>query len=200
MNYIQIYEKLIDRSRIRTLDGYGEMHHIVPRCMGGTNTKNNLVKLTPEEHYIAHQLLVKIYPNNEKLVFAAHMMCNGRSNKLYGWLKRKHAKSIGNVLSKHGSSNTQYGTKWITDGVRNKKISEEISLPIGWTIGRTYAPKFDKIQKCRNCVNVDNADKWYKEYTNSGIDSMREFVRESDYQYSHVAFFKMIKKYKSNMV
>ena len=27
--------------------------------MGGTDDEENLVELTPEEHYVAHQLLVK---------------------------------------------------------------------------------------------------------------------------------------------
>jgi hypothetical protein len=59
--------------------------------MGGDNTKSNLVRLLPEEHYLAHQLLVKIYPTNTKLVYAANMLTMGpaRSNKQYGWIKRK---------------------------------------------------------------------------------------------------------------
>lgn len=89
MNYQRIYEQLTAKDMIAD---YTEKHHIIPRCMGGTNHKSNLVKLTPEAHYVAHQLLVKIYPDNYKLIFAVHMMNKGRStNKLYGWLRRKHA-------------------------------------------------------------------------------------------------------------
>ncbi|QIQ61771.1 putative homing endonuclease [Salmonella phage rabagast] len=67
--------------------------------MGGKNDKDNLVELTPEEHYLVHQLLVKIYPNNFKLAFAANAMCinnefSGRScNKLFGWLRRRLSES-----------------------------------------------------------------------------------------------------------
>ena len=84
---------LIDRGRIRITEFYTEIHHIIPRCMGGSNDKTNLVSLTPEEHFVAHQLLVKIYPNNPKLVYAVRMMCfgNRRSNKLYGWIKRRYS-------------------------------------------------------------------------------------------------------------
>lgn len=39
---------------------YFETHHIVPKSLGGTDDKNNLVNLTAREHYIAHLLLVKI--------------------------------------------------------------------------------------------------------------------------------------------
>jgi len=97
MNYQQIYSDIINRGILRkSIIGYSEIHHIVPKCLGGVNTADNLVKLTPEEHYVCHQLLVKLYPKNKKLMYAARMMCvsrpnTKRSNKLYGWLKRRNS-------------------------------------------------------------------------------------------------------------
>jgi hypothetical protein len=94
MDYHRIYSQLIERARNRQIDGYLERHHVVPKCIDGTDDSENLVDLTPEEHYVAHQLLVKIYPKNHDLVFAASMMASTRpGNKLYGWLKRKHIAS-----------------------------------------------------------------------------------------------------------
>jgi hypothetical protein len=94
MNYLKIYERIISRGKDRIIEGYKERHHIIPRCMGGSNRSDNLVNLTPEEHYVCHQLLVKIYPDNHKLIYAATAMTmnnvfHKRSNKYYGWLKRK---------------------------------------------------------------------------------------------------------------
>jgi hypothetical protein len=93
MDYQKIYQNLIlkGQTRLDTSGLYIETHHIIPRCMGGTDDQSNLVKLTAQEHYLAHLLLTKIYPNNIKLVYAAFMMTvgNGRNNKLYGWLKEK---------------------------------------------------------------------------------------------------------------
>lgn len=58
--------------------------------MGGSDSKSNLVDLTPEEHFVAHQLLVKIYPKESKLVYAAcWMKSRVANNKEYGWIKRK---------------------------------------------------------------------------------------------------------------
>lgn len=60
--------------------------------MGGSNDDNNIAILTLEEHFICHQLLVKMHPNNKKLIYALNMMCKGsrrKSNKRYGWIKRK---------------------------------------------------------------------------------------------------------------
>jgi hypothetical protein len=76
MNYEKIYQQLIDRAITRTLTGYKERHHIVPKCMGGDNSKLNLVDLTAREHFIAHKLLCEIYPNTDKLQYALWMMIN----------------------------------------------------------------------------------------------------------------------------
>lgn len=95
MNYETHYDTLNERARNRVLEGYTERHHVVPRCMGGSDNANNIVRLTAEEHYVAHQLLVKIYPENNKLIYAANMMSVGRiNNRKYGWLKKKHAKVV----------------------------------------------------------------------------------------------------------
>lgn len=63
------------------LDCYTERHHIIPRCIGGTDVKENLVDLTAREHFICHRLLVNIHPNNNKLKFALWAMCNMKSKR-----------------------------------------------------------------------------------------------------------------------
>ena len=60
---------------------YYEKHHIIPRCMGGDNKKNNIVKLTAKEHYVCHMLLCEIYPNTNKLKYAFWRMCNVVNNE-----------------------------------------------------------------------------------------------------------------------
>lgn len=84
MDYEKIYKRLIERSttenRKKSSDVYYEQHHIVPKCLGGTEDKKNLVLLTAREHFIAHKLLCEIYPNEGKLISAYWMMCNMKSN------------------------------------------------------------------------------------------------------------------------
>lgn len=78
MNYKKHYDLLIEKANKRVLlNGYTEKHHVVPKCMGGTNNKENLVCLTAREHYISHWLLHKIYPDNRKLIYALHRMMYG---------------------------------------------------------------------------------------------------------------------------
>jgi hypothetical protein len=76
MNYQLIHDSIIDRAKTRVLpkETYTERHHIIPRCMGGSDDKSNLVDLTAKEHFIVHKLLVEIHPNNNKLWSAYYMM------------------------------------------------------------------------------------------------------------------------------
>jgi hypothetical protein len=139
MNYKIIYEQLIHRGKHRTFleNEYFEKHHIIPRCMGGDDTPENVVKLTPEEHYVAHLLLVKIY-DNYSLVYAATMMTvtsnnQNRNNKLYGWLRRKMQ-----IVAKTrtGNNNSMYGRRWITNGHENRSIDADAVIPEHWRLGR----------------------------------------------------------------
>lgn len=95
MNYSAHYNRLIGRARHRTITGYKERHHILPRCMGGMDVPDNLVDLTPEEHFVAHQLLVRMYPKNASLVHAALLMAKrATGNKAFGWLRRRKAQAM----------------------------------------------------------------------------------------------------------
>ena len=110
MNYQKIYNNLINRAARRISEGYVEKHHIVPRCLGGTDAKENIISLYPEEHYLAHQLLVKIHPNNYKLIRAAHMMTvnskhTRRSNKSFGWLRRANALAMSVSMKEYQKEN-----------------------------------------------------------------------------------------------
>jgi|SRR5882672_2269141 len=108
MNYDKIYDDLIMRARIRELNcpltGYTEDHHILPECLfpefeNLRKYPENKAVLSPEEHYLAHQLLVKMnrykdHKNYNGLVYAAFKITinnpyqNRSKNKLYGWIKR----------------------------------------------------------------------------------------------------------------
>lgn len=100
MDYRAHYNRLIERAKCRSiLPGiYFEEHHIIPKCLGGTNDSENLVKLFPEEHYVAHQLLVKIHPKEYKLLYALIIMTGekefvSRNNKAYAWIKKRLSES-----------------------------------------------------------------------------------------------------------
>ena len=75
--YLRWYTAIIANCKRRiSIGGYVETHHIIPRSLGGDNSKDNLVKLTPKEHFICHLLLTKFTLGNHKIkmVFAFRAM------------------------------------------------------------------------------------------------------------------------------
>lgn len=87
MNYQKIYDDICKRGQNRSkIDGaYMETHHIVPKCIGGTDIGSNLTLLTAKEHFICHYILAfKLYPNNYKLAHAVFSM----SHQINGLQKR----------------------------------------------------------------------------------------------------------------
>lgn len=192
MDYKKHYDLLIERAKARQLIGYVERHHIVPRCMGGSNSKSNLVKLTAEEHYVAHQLLVKMYPENDSLAYAVYKMTitskvMKRNNKSYGWVKRKYQ----SVCKKRiGKKNPSYGRSWYhcpNTLESGKFLSKDI--PTGWIKGRRVKqlPKillFNKINLCSECNKIkrkqdakQRAEMLYKDLLESGL-TPSEYVNQ----------------------
>lgn len=90
MNYKRIYDSIIDKARkemrFKGEETYYEKHHIIPKSLGGSNKKDNLILLTSREHFICHALLVKIYSDGEshiKMCRAFNMMAvsNNKHNR-----------------------------------------------------------------------------------------------------------------------
>jgi hypothetical protein len=84
--YSKWYDQLIEKAQRRELpkDMYVEKHHIIPRSFGGSNSKENIVKLTAREHYIAHALLWKMkFPGKygSKMAFAFNTFINKMTTK-----------------------------------------------------------------------------------------------------------------------
>lgn len=77
MNKYKIwYNSITENAKNRTLDCYNEQHHVIPRSLGGTDDKDNLVNLTAREHFICHWLLTKLYTGESraKMIYALNGM------------------------------------------------------------------------------------------------------------------------------
>lgn len=147
MNYLKIYNKIIEYRIYNLPVGYSEKHHILPKCLGGKDTSDNLVKLTAREHYICHLLLVNIYKHDfnkySKMINAfLRMCCNSTfqdrayNSHTYDTI-RKHWSSI---MSKRqiGKNNIQYDTQWIYNPATKEciRIPKNQNIPKGWYSGR----------------------------------------------------------------
>lgn len=74
--YSNWYGSIIEKARRRSIEGYREIHHIIPRSLGGSDIIDNLVQLTAREHFVCHLLLTKMVDGEYKykMVKAALMM------------------------------------------------------------------------------------------------------------------------------
>ncbi len=71
ITYDEFINNILDtRGRFACGDKYHERHHIVPRCMNGSDDKENLIDLYAREHFIAHKLLAQENPEVYNLVYA----------------------------------------------------------------------------------------------------------------------------------
>jgi len=75
MNYQNIYDNFIE-SRRDLYPSLSEKHHILPKSLGGTDDKCNIVTLSIGDHYFAHKLLTKIHSG--KMWYTLHLMSRTR--------------------------------------------------------------------------------------------------------------------------
>ena len=130
MNYEEIYSKIISRAkeanREKGVETYYEKHHIVPRCIGGSNEKSNMVLLTAKEHFLCHKILTYIYKESKQLAFAFIAICNVRNKgqvHRYTPTSREYQQAkqhYGQLMQ--GSGNPRYGKEGYWKG---KQKSEE---------------------------------------------------------------------------
>jgi hypothetical protein len=82
--YNKIYFLIINKAKNEVRNkknNYYENHHIIPKSLGGDNSKDNLVLLTAKEHYICHKLLTKFtIGESKKKMYCAMWMFNRKSN------------------------------------------------------------------------------------------------------------------------
>lgn len=133
MDYNKIYNNLINSRKELIRDkatGIYEKHHIIPKCLDGANDIDNLVLLTPREHYIAHWLLYKQYDGKIKalLSYAFFCMCRINNNQHREVTSRQYemAKRYMRV-SAIGENHPSFGKKYskeFCDNISNRMLGE----------------------------------------------------------------------------
>ena len=90
IDYLRHYLTLTSRNTAIGSEAVAlEWHHIVPVSLGGTNSASNLVRLTAREHWVAHQLLLKMGFTNQ--AFAVQALSERLGFKLKRWHRREIA-------------------------------------------------------------------------------------------------------------
>lgn len=103
VTYHEFIENILStRGRNGCGEEYHEEHHIIPKCMDGTNDQDNLIDLFADEHFIAHKLLAFENPNNDSLQRAfstmAHVRRDGRkynvSEEDYAYIRLQNSQRL----------------------------------------------------------------------------------------------------------
>lgn len=80
-------------------------HHIIPRCLGGSNSKKNLVKLSVEDHIISHLLLGNCFDSG-----SYEQISNYRSARLLNKKSIKDQETLEKIKETYiGKNNPFYG-------------------------------------------------------------------------------------------
>ena len=127
MTYKEFIQNILDtRGRFEIpKEEYKERHHIVPKCLGGTNDENNLIDLYAQEHFIVHQLLANENPSCNALHYALWNMANvtGITGERYKLTPDEYENVRKNFSEKFsGKNNPMYGKPSV---MRGKHLSEE---------------------------------------------------------------------------
>jgi hypothetical protein len=122
MNAERIYNAIIEKAkkenRKKGCGVYYEKHHILPRCLKGKDTPDNVILLTAKEHFICHRLLTLIYPTSKRIAFAFWNMCRP-SNE---WHDRHIASASSYAYAREHLSRTYKGRPAWNKGL---KLNEE---------------------------------------------------------------------------
>ena len=156
------YQNITDRARDRTLEGYVERHHVIPRSLGGSDDAGNLVSLTAREHFVCHWLLTKMYTGEAryKMLNALRMMraekigqyrySNKITARVYESIKQEYAQ-LQSVLRSgkgngfYGKTHTEEARQRISEANKGRVQSqEEKEKQIAAITGRKRAPFSDE--------------------------------------------------------
>jgi NUMOD3 motif len=129
--YYRWYFQIIKNAQGRVLDIYSETHHIIPRCLGGNDSRENLVELTAREHFICHWLLTKfVLIGKGKMDYALWLMINVENklqerykinSKTYEILRTKLSKTFS---KQHTGRKMSEETKRKISETRKKKFKD----------------------------------------------------------------------------
>lgn len=171
------YEKFINniletRGRNGCGDEYHETHHIVPKCMGGTNDKENLIDLFAREHFEAHRLLALENPNVRGLIYAWWCMSiqtNQYTKERYRITAEEYEEARIAVANLQTGTHLSEETKQkLSDALKGRIISDETKQKMSEAQkGRKWSEEHLKniriANKLRTGINNPNYGKHFSE-------------------------------------
>jgi hypothetical protein len=144
--YTRWYYNIVNTAKSRIPAGYTEKHHIIPKSFyinksktgwleGNSEVLENKAKLTPEEHFLCHLLLVRMTTGLAKTKMSFALARLSRSKKLqgkinsrtYGYIKKLHSEAASitqkGVKEKHTVSKET--REKISKSLLGRKLTDE---------------------------------------------------------------------------
>lgn len=162
-NYQDFINNILNtRGRFACGEEYHERHHIIPKCMGGTNDETNLIDLFAKEHFIAHKLLMEENPENDSLIFAWCCMAFAKND-----YERRHQLS---------PEEYEEARKILSETLQDKLVGENNPM---W--GKKHSDETKKIisEKIKERMKIPENNPWYgKHPSEEMLKKMRESQRK----------------------
>ena len=95
--YFKIIERAKDRDHVKVRNDNYQIHHIIPKCIGGTNGMENLVVLNYKEHRVCHCLLIKMQTTKSAEIKMRHAYGFFNKNSRFNGPRYKRGKE--NIFS-----------------------------------------------------------------------------------------------------
>ena len=165
--YTKWYFNIIRNANPTT--SYVEKHHIIPRCIGGSDHRENIVALTAREHFVCHLLLTKMTTGKVKqaMCWAVGKFAQVNKNQqrnFTSWEYQKIRESISFARTGKKHSNES-----------RKKMSEKAKGRTPWNKGKSGVQKHSaesnkkrsetlkgRIRTEEFCQKVSNGKKGHK--------------------------------------
>ena len=168
--YTNWYNSLINKVKNRNITGYTENHHIIPSSLGGTNDKDNLVRLTAREHFICHLLLTKMTIGNDKhkMCFAFHMLSNAKnigegryipSSRMYALSRKLYKEALDNYWT---NTKRQEHADKIRPTVIGRKLKESSKEKLRNKVWTEKALQ-NRLNNCLKSAKARKGSKWSDE-------------------------------------
>lgn len=156
--YTKWYNSIVEFARSRAIptEAYVEKHHIIPRSLGGTNSRKNIVTLTAKEHFICHLLLTKMVESNyqRKMIYAFTNMSRS-SGTQQRYINARLFESF-----KKKRTHSEETKKLLSDSHKGlKQTSETIEKRVSKMRGKTSPIKGKKTQNEQSKIKIGEAQK-----------------------------------------
>ena len=165
--YTKWYFNIIRNANPTT--SYVEKHHIIPRCIGGSDHRENIVALTAREHFVCHLLLTKMTTGKVKqaMCWAVGKFAQVNKNQQRNFTSWEYQKIRENI------SFARTGKKHSNES--RKKMSEKAKGRTPWNKGKSGVQKHSaesnkkrsetlkgRIRTEEFCQKVSNGKKGHK--------------------------------------